>query len=263
MLGVMKSIYLGDHRALLETVDNCMMFVDTRDMLIAPNLLVRNEWEADESALFRKLVRPGMTFVDVGANIGYYTLLAGRLLGPAGKAFAFEPDPHNFELLRRNVIVNAMQGYIETIPKAVYRRAEKLRFFARKYYPGNSSMAALPQSTLDFLYDEIEEMEVDAVSLDEFFPGNARIDVVKVDVEGAEPGVFAGMRDMLKRNRSVVVLCEWCPGQMTQAGNDPEELLKELRDQGLTPRCVERSLGCVDFEDLARIPYCNLLLKRG
>ena len=130
----MKSIYLGDHRALLETVDHCMMFVDTRDMIVAPNLLMRNAWEVHETELVKRLLKPGMTFVDIGANIGYFTLLAGRVMGPGSKVFAFEPEPRSFELLRRNVVVNAMLDFIVTVPKAVYRRTEKLRFHVRKDY---------------------------------------------------------------------------------------------------------------------------------
>jgi FkbM family methyltransferase len=257
----MKSVYLGGHRALLDTVDNCMMFVDTRDMLLAPNLLVRNEWEADQTAVFKTLLRPGATFVDVGANIGYYTLLAARVLGADCKIFAFEPDPHSYELLRRNVIINAFH-FIETIPKAVYRRSEKLRFHLRRNYSGNSSIAAMPPASLDFFYDEAEEIEVEAVSLDEYFPADMRIDVLKIDVEGAEPGAFAGMRNTLARNPGIAVLSEWCPRQMRDAGNRVEELIEEWRIQGLSAYRIDRNLEGVGLKDLVDIPYCNLLLKR-
>src|SRR5258707_9948666 len=101
-----KSIYLGDHLALAQVLDRFKMYVDTRDIGIAPHLLFGGHWEIWITKLFCDLLRPGMTVVDVGANFGYYTLLAAAGVHLDNHIHSIEADPHNFEILNKNVEVN-------------------------------------------------------------------------------------------------------------------------------------------------------------
>src|SRR5579862_9573222 len=81
------------------SVNGCTLYVDVRDRAIAERILHSRDYEKDETDFVRRTLHEGATFVDVGANIGYFAVLAGKIVGPAGKVICFEPEPHNFHLL--------------------------------------------------------------------------------------------------------------------------------------------------------------------
>ena len=105
-------LYFGDHTALVATRWGAKMLVDTRDAMVAPWLVLDGLWESHVTAWLQQTLRPGQVFVDVGANVGYFTLLGGSLVGPAGSVVAVEAHPRLAELLRRNVIMNGYHGYV-------------------------------------------------------------------------------------------------------------------------------------------------------
>src|SRR3989344_1775867 len=87
------------------------MLLDLNDIYMAARIYV-NDYELVETKLFKSLLKPGMNVVDVGAAIGYYTCIAGKLLGPEGKVYAFEPAPRNFSILRKNIELNNLSNVI-------------------------------------------------------------------------------------------------------------------------------------------------------
>src|ERR1700722_361196 len=99
-------VYLGDHTALVATRWGAKMLVDTRDAMVTPWLVLDGLWESHATGWLQQALGPGQVFVDVGANVGYFTLLAGSLVGPTGTVVAVEAHPRLAELLRRNVIIN-------------------------------------------------------------------------------------------------------------------------------------------------------------
>src|SRR5262249_18523270 len=153
-------VYVGNNRALLCTKDHSKMYVDTNDLLIAPWLLMHGEWEPEETALFKKLVRPGDVFVDVGGNVGYYRRLALRL--GASTVYAFEPQVDTFELLSKNVIINWMTSMVTCEQVAAFSRTRELEFFARKNYPGNSSIGVPAPEQLAKWFDTAERIKLRA-----------------------------------------------------------------------------------------------------
>jgi FkbM family methyltransferase len=238
------------------------MLVDTEDLLIAPYLLLDGIWEPEITALVQRLLKPGMTFVDVGANIGYYTLLAAKQVGHTGKVYAFEPEPLNFELLRKNVIVNWFSGLVRAEKKAVSDAGGHIDFYVRQNYRGNSSIGAVTREHLENLYDSMERIQVETVSLDEYFPEPPSIDLLKIDVEGAELDALQGMRNVIQSNPEIIIICEWSLGQMRTAKRDPLAVLEQFRRHALRARSVESNYGTVSPEELLKTEYCNLVLSR-
>jgi FkbM family methyltransferase len=258
---VRPPVYMGNNRALLCTRHHCKMYVDTTDLLIAPWLLMHGEWEPEETALVQRLLKPGDVFADVGANIGYYTLLAVRL--GASQVYAFEPQASNYELLSKNVIINWMTSVVRCEKLAAFSHSTEVEFFARKNYPGNSSIGVSPPEQLAKWFDTAERTTLRAVSLDDYFsdkPG--RVNLLKVDVEGAEPAAFEGMRLLLSRNRDIQILCEWSPDQMATARQDPEKLVQLWREMGLRAFVLHTGLKESGWDELLRSGYQNLLLHR-
>ena len=95
--------YLKPTGILLIEVQNHRMYLDTRDTGVAPHLIMNGVYEEFETQVFRSMVKPGMVVLDVGANIGYYTLIAADLVGEQGRVYAFEPHPSNYDLRVRNI----------------------------------------------------------------------------------------------------------------------------------------------------------------
>ena len=163
------------------------------------------EVEPEVQAVLHKYLRPGMTVYDIGANIGFFSLLAARLVGATGRVTAFEADPEIVERLRENVVRN--QGPpIVTEEKAVWSSSNPV-FFAR------ADAEVSPDRGLGHVIDNDAErsapgtIRVEAVSVDEYVHKAAAPDFIKCDVEGAEVEVFRGAEKLLNE-RSPLILCE-------------------------------------------------------
>lgn len=155
--------------------------------------ILNGTYEPEQTALFREHVRPGGTVLDVGAHVGYYTLLASTLVGDEGAVWSFEPDAENGGFLRRHVEINRLAN-VRVEPAAVSDRT------------GTASFAAGTGSGTGHL-EEGGDVEVRTVRLDEFCPANdIAPTAVKIDVEGAEADVLRGARETLARHRPVVFL---------------------------------------------------------
>jgi len=256
-------VYVGNDRAWLRTAWGGKLIVDTTDLLMSPWLLLDGVWEPDVTEWFKATLKPGMTFIDVGANVGYFTVMAAFLVGRQGRVVAFEAMPSTYELLVKNVIVNWMETFTTAENLAVYSDTRSLKFYVRKFYHGNSSLASISHEE-GRLYDDIEEIDVQARSLDEYLCEKpAKPDVIKVDVEGAELQVFRGARRTLAENPDVIVMCEWSQDQIRTAQDDPAELANELREQGFKVYRIDTGMQPLSYEELLEVPYCNIVLKRA
>lgn len=244
-------------------VHDLTLYVDASDEFIAAELLAYGRYETAETDVFRRLLRPGMVVVDVGAHIGYYALTSAGLVGPEGAVYAFEPDPHNFALLTANVEVNRALNVV-CVPKAVSSRSGRATLFLDRSNHGAHTLAEANIET-----EAGGRAEVETVSLDEFFgsPRGRRVGLIKMDVQGAEGLVIDGARGLLQQH-GPTILMEFWPGGLRRMGTDPEALLATLLGHGYSIRVVEEGLGAVAdapnaVVDLAeRRRYVNLLLQR-
>jgi FkbM family methyltransferase len=146
-------------------------------------------------------LRPGMAFYDLGANIGFFSLMAARLVGPQGRVFSFEADPEIAARLRENLSRNQF-SHAQVTEKAVWSESTTV-FFAR-VAPGTSPDRGLGHVAPDSF--EAGVIRVEAVSLDEFSQANPAPDFVKCDVEGAEIAVFEGATHLLSNQRPILLV---------------------------------------------------------
>src|SRR5262245_7714777 len=107
-LAAPPSVYLGDHRALTRTIYGHAMLVDTRDLSLGPTLLLHGDWEGEVTLFLLGRLRPGMNVIDVGANIGWYSVLMASRVGSAGTLMAFEANPSAYELCHHNLVINGL-----------------------------------------------------------------------------------------------------------------------------------------------------------
>jgi len=163
--------------------------------------LVRGDLEPGVQEALRRHVAPGATVYDVGANVGFFSLLAARLAGPAGAVEAFEPLPTAAAGLRRHVALNDA-GTVSVHEVAVGARSGRTQLMAVRE-GGWSHLAERGRHA-----DTQEVLDVDIVTIDELVAGGLRApDVVKIDVEGAELAVLEGMVETI-RAHSPVIVCE-------------------------------------------------------
>jgi FkbM family methyltransferase len=212
-------------------------------------LMVDGIWEAYITALFKRLVKRNMTVVDIGANIGYFTLLAASLVGEEGKVFAFEPVPQNYALLVKNIELNGFKNAIP-VQKAVSNHTGEVEFFMDSVALGHSSLFSVSENLT-------EPIVVDAISLDEFFKdGECAIDIIKMDVEGAEMTVLLGMAKILENNDDLKIFTEFWPDGLQESGFSSKEYWDKLKQCGFKFIYFiddsRKRLEIVGFEDVIR-----------
>ncbi len=227
------------------------------------NHYVYEDYEPATRRAFLEALRPGMTVVDVGAHIGFYSLLAARRVGPTGAVHAVEPGPDNLEVLRRNVALNGLSQVV-VHPVAAAGRREMREF----HLTGSSDSHGFHAHPLT---ETVRTLMVEAAPVDELIPGEG--DVMKVDVEGAELEALAGMTRLLSGERPLTLFIEWNPACMRNADTDPLDLPLALRDLGFTElRALDdvrdRVMPLEDAEAEVRsgVPphwYVNLWGRRG
>jgi FkbM family methyltransferase len=255
-------VYLGDHTAVLVARWGAKIMVDTNDTVLTPWLLLDGLWEANVTAWMQGILKPGQVFVDVGANIGYFTLLAAQCVGPKGRVVAVEAHPRLAGLLRRNVVMNNMHPYVTTWHRAAWSEATTLKFHLRAHYTGNSSAGSLGPVGLAYFDDQEEIVEVEAVSLDELLADCPHVDVMKVDVEGSEVHAFTGLARTLAANPGITIIFEWSPSQLAAVGDTAGALIDLLEGHGFRFRLIEDDLATIDRRRLLDLHYGNVVATR-
>jgi FkbM family methyltransferase len=161
-------------------------------------------YEPELAEAVREFLHPGMTVYDVGANIGYVSLLLAHAVRPNGKVFAFEALPANVERIRCNVALNGLEDRIALVPRAVADRSGELSFYVHESV-GMGKVAGSAGRAGEHYQAEIKVL---AVSLDEFVyeQGNPAPDAVKMDIEGGEVLALPGMKRILAEHHPLLLL---------------------------------------------------------
>ncbi|HTC72568.1 MAG TPA: FkbM family methyltransferase [Solirubrobacteraceae bacterium] len=204
--------------------DGLTLWYDTQRPSNTVRALAAGGYEQAIANLFASTLRSGMTVLDVGAHIGYFTLVAGRHVGPTGQVWSFEPDPANRESLEHNIAVNGMRDRVSILPLAVASSVGEATLYrvagdtgSSTMYPSNGGGAS-------------ERIAVSRTSLDTWADsmGWPQVDLVKMDTEGAEGTVLAGMTELFERNPSMVVVLEFQADALEAAGEDPADFVAHL-----------------------------------
>jgi len=185
--------------------------------------IISSGWEELTTHMFKKVVKEGDVVVDLGANLGYYTLLAARLVGQKGKVYAFEPEPINYSLLLKNIELNGYDNIV-AVQKAVSNLAGKVRLFLDSKDTG--------AHTIYQHGDQREGVEIESVTLDEFLKDKGyRVDVIKMDIEGAEMAAFTGMERIIRENDKLKIFIEFYFPGIRRSGSSPEEFARRLLEK--------------------------------
>lgn len=194
---------------------------------------VHHEYEPLTTRWLREATRPGMRVADVGAHIGYFSLLLGRLVGERGHVYAVEPADENIRFLERNLTANRAGNV--TLLRVAAGKESRRRTFRLSDSSDSHGFYEHPFAAAG------TTLEVDEAPLDDLIEGP--VDIVKVDVEGAELEVLAGMRRLLQDSPAVRLVIEWNPACLRAAGHDPSRLPLELRERGFELTVLDERTG--------------------
>ncbi|MBW4025156.1 MAG: FkbM family methyltransferase [Proteobacteria bacterium] len=211
-------------------VQGFIIYTNDQDAAVGRHVRADN-YERDVTAIFRDTLRDGMRVVDLGANIGYFTLLAASLVGPRGHVFAVEPNPRNVQMIEASRRVNSF-NHVTVAPVAAGRDTGVL-MLNTSYSNGTTSDAP----------SEIEQLfgaeVVPSLRLDTLLGADAQVDLIKVDVEGAEYNALLGGEQTIRRCRPVIV-SEFSPAMMPGISRiSGEDYLKWLIALGYALSVIE------------------------
>ena len=230
---------------------------DLRDGIMR-DVCFTGRYEPQETALLQRILRPGMTFVDVGANWGYFTLIGAHLVGRRGRVVSVEADPAACCALRANCARNELD-WVTVIEMAASDRPGTMSFQqydAKATESGNYGLAATTTVVehgrrLDVagraLDDALDELNLD------------RVDLLKMDIEGGEGRALTGIGRRLVAHRVNQILLEVHPSHLRDQGSSAEQVVNELRGYGYKPWSIDHSVSATQRVAAGRLEVTDML----
>jgi FkbM family methyltransferase len=237
-----------------------MIVHTTYDQFISRQIAEKGEWEPFETEVVAHFLRPGDVLVDIGANIGWYTLIAANIVGSRGRVYAFEPAKENYDIAARNLALNGFRNVtLERL--AISNSTGAVRLFLS---PENLGDHRLYEST------EIRACEIVATTtIEKYFADKpAPIRVVKIDTQGSEGLIFEGIPDDFVTRRGVAAfIVEFWPLGLSESGSSAAALVRRMRALRLDCFVIHESISGLEPISLEtieeRAAHGNLCPERG
>lgn len=197
-----------------------LLWVEKHGQVLTTSLMEHGYWDPTISGLIKRALTKGSTFVDVGANIGYFSVLASRLVGPEGRVFAVEPDAVNLTILRANLWRQRCSN-VTVLPVAAWHEPTHLNIM-RPEEEGAVAQVGGEQGGGRL---------IPAAPLDDLIPGP--VDYIKIDTELTDHIAVRGAQRILRENPSLLITVEFHPWEETHTGDSPSDVLEIYKGLGL------------------------------
>jgi len=221
-LFVKKKFFFQFYNDSLDSVTVCLNGIEMTIPRMFIRHYIRQDYEPISQKAFLNSLSVGMTVIDIGAHIGYYSLIAAQKVIPGGMVHAVEPYGQNISYLKHNIALNGLKNIL-VHELAAGEKCRKRLFHITRSTDSNGFYSHPIAETIDTI-------EIDEVPLDDIVAGP--VHVTKIDVEGAELEVLGGMKRILKENPNLQLFVEWNPACIRNAGRDPLELPSFLKEHG-------------------------------
>ena len=256
-----QAIYLGNETLLTTLTTGEKIYLDAADISLTPHIALDGYWETWITRAFLAAIQPGMRVVDVGANCGYYTLLACTAVGPTGSVVAIDANPRMTALVENSLSVNGFRDRARAINAAVLDSEGTVSFAVPRRYKGS---ATYMRSAVDFstFGDTHDLIEVPAAPLDRLI-GEQPVDVMKIDAEGAEPLILRGSLELFRRAERLSLFMEFAPAFFEDVISG-SELLDQLESVGFSASIIDSDGQAqpANRDQILGPSYCDLLLEK-
>ncbi|WAP67002.1 FkbM family methyltransferase [Jiella pelagia] len=238
--------YLGGKRGLTRLSSGEPFVVYSAAPDIATWIILNGEWETFVDDVLMAFVRPGDVAVDIGANMGYYSVKLGVRIGEAGRLYAFEPHPELADVLLENVDINDLRRRTTIFRAAAGDTQEAARLIYHPSFPGGGTVRSLRIGPTK----GHAMVEIETLRLDDALREVAKIDLIKMDAEGSEPRVLLGARELLDRSPDAVIVTEFWWNAWKDSC-DPVSLLRDVANgRRMFHICVDGRLSELRQNDL-------------
>lgn len=217
-----QTVYLGDYEAMTSTRHGDRIYVDTRSTGIASHLIWTGKWEPRIEAALDERIHPGDTVCDFGANFGFYTLSFARMVGSKGRIISVEANPPIYQKLKKSVHVNGYAKRTTIHNLALADQNGMLEFRVDSEYSGGGSLVFKGAQG---------SIQVKARRVDDLIPAETHVNVIKMDVEGAEALVLAGGHRLFSSPSLRAIVMEFTPAAVAKF-QPPQEFLAWFQAQG-------------------------------
>lgn len=231
------------------------IYVDLQDQLVGA-AIAAGVYEPHVTAAIRRVLRPGDTFVDLGVNVGYFSLLASSLVGRTGNVIGFEARPDNVSLAKQSARENGFEN-MTIHGLAVAEKEKVLKMLA----PDHTSLSVVVDASRADCQSGF--VEIRAVAVDDMLGGLEDVDVIKMDIDGGEFQAVQGMKATLRRWKPILFF-EFSPFTLEEYGQTkPEELIAEIQSLGYQIFALTRENAPIPMAGYAEIEGFRELLGGG
>jgi FkbM family methyltransferase len=220
---------LSDRVLLCRVLGKYIVYADPEDVGITPHLCLDGFWESWITIAMARVLKPGWYCVDIGANHGYYTLIMADAIEANGRVLAVEPQPQLAELLRLTLEVNGLHRHTTVLQKAVADTVSKTTHLVVPRHRGLDATLHREATGAD------DVVEVETVTLDQITADWPRVDLIKIDAEGAEESIWRGMRQTLERHQGITIMMEINCARYA----NPQAFLHEILGAGFPLRYID------------------------
>ncbi len=218
------------------------VYCRSSDLDVGSQIINSQSFEPHVASVLKGVLKPGSVFVDLGANIGYFSLMASTIVGPTGRVISFEPNVKNLELFYASIVENGMTNIV-ALPLAASYSTQILRL---QSFGSNGFLEAPKPGQTRVQY-------IQAVVLDEILISVPRIDALKMDIEGFEPLALRGMLKIIEKHKPALVT-EFSPWHIEhRCGLQPHEYLEQLAAIGYGLSIIETTGNVVSEKSPSEI----------
>jgi FkbM family methyltransferase len=242
--------------------------VDLRDQGVGWPIFMQQEYEPAETRFISRTLHSGDVFIDIGANIGYFTIYGAALAGGTGHVHAFEPNPRTHALLARNVRLNNFSHVCTLHAVALGDRPSDVTLHTFESNQGGSTLSTLPEQLLAEWHEHPVDHRVRMTTLDDVFgESSEEFTCIKMDAEGSEAMIWAGGRRFFRERVTdrTIILLEWNPPALRGAGADRRSLMETFRSHNFQvwrPTDQPGAVPVTDVDQLDEWCNCELVLAR-
>jgi FkbM family methyltransferase len=256
-----KDLSINPH-VVSKIIDEHIFYLDANDKPLLDTFYQDEVYEKGTVSALAKLLKKDVNVINIGANIGYFTLLIARHVGPKGKVFAFEPSSNTIKFLQKNVEINDYKN-VEIYNKGVSNKTGKANLWV-----GAGSVHNLI-STKE-IYG-LEKITIETITIDDFLRDkDVKIDFVMMDAEGSEKFILDGMTKTIENNPKLQIITEYNPYILELAGSSGKEFLDKIEEIGFLIHLINEETSEIEpitkevlLKQITYPKYTNLYLVKN